>query len=179
MKSRIFATLLVSVLLLTNFPPPAPAQTSSPAQQTPAQASAPRDWQRLLGLKPGKKILIEFKNGSTVSADFDGVSGGTLNLSGDSTTYALNQQDILRVHRLDGRWSRKRTAQIGAVVGLVVGTIIGGRKMDKLERDPNRIPSDADEIPMIAGMGLGTLAGAGLGALLGGRRRGQLLYEAK
>ncbi|HKQ99568.1 MAG TPA: hypothetical protein VJT09_02780 [Pyrinomonadaceae bacterium] len=174
MKSRILAPLLVSVLLLTSLPPSAPAQTGGPVQ-----AGAPRDWQSLLGLKPGKKVLVEFKNGSLVSGDFDSVSGNTLNLSGDGTAYALEQREILRVHTLNGRWSRRKTASVGAVVGLVVGAIIGGQRMSRLERDPNRIPSDADEIPLIAGISLGTLAGAGIGALLGGRRRGRLLYESR
>jgi hypothetical protein len=51
--------------------------------------------------------------------------------------------------------------------------------MDRLERNPNRIPSDADEIPFITGLGIGTFAGVGLGWLLGGRRKSRLLYEAK
>jgi hypothetical protein len=176
MKSRILALPLALILAL-GASPLALAQTAS-AQQ-PATSTGVQDWQRLRDLKHGKKILIEFKDGNTIEGKFDGVIGSTLSLSADGTVYSLAQRDIQSAYRLKGRWSRKITASIGVCAGLVVGTIIGGKRMTKLERDPNRIPSDADEIPMITGMSLGALAGGGLGALLGGKRKGELLYEAK
>lgn len=51
--------------------------------------------------------------------------------------------------------------------------------MDRLERQMGRVPSDADEIPTARGFVLGIAIGGGLGALVGGKRKGKLLYETK
>lgn len=175
MKSRVLASLLALSLTLAASPV-VPAQTNNVAQTTANQTL--QDWQGLRDLAHGKKILVEFKSGNTLDGKLVGISGSTLTLSGDGNTYSVEQRDIQRVYRLKGI-SRKITMRIGLAIGLVGGAIIGGRAMDRLERNPNRIPSDADEIPFIAGLGIGTFAGAGLGWLLGGKRKSKLLYEAK
>jgi|ERR1044071_1464613 small nuclear ribonucleoprotein (snRNP)-like protein len=176
MKSRVLASLLALALVLATSPV-VPAQTINSAQT--AVSATPQDWQGLRDLKPGKKVLVEFKGGNTLDGKLVSITGSTLTVSGDGNVYSVEQRDIQRVYRLKGRWSRKTTSRIGLAIGLVGGAIIGGRAMDRLERNPNRIPSDADEIPFIAGLGIGTFAGAGLGWLLGGRRKSKLLYEAK
>jgi hypothetical protein len=176
MKSKVLASLLALALTLIAAPP-APAQTSNSAQTPPNITT--QDWQGLSDLEPGKKVLVQFKSGDTLEGKLVSLSGGTLALSGGGSTYSVEQRDIQRVYRLEGRWSRKTTSRIGLAIGFVAGSIIGGRAMDRLERNPNRIPSDADEIPLITGMGIGTFAGAGLGWLVGGKRKGELLYEAK
>ena len=175
MKSRVLASLLAFTLVLTSSPL-APAQTIASGQAT---NSTVQDWQGLRDIKQGKKVLVQFKSGGTIDGKVVSLVGSTLTLSGGGNTYTLEQRDIQRVFQMKGGWSRKTTLRIGAIVGLVGGTIIGGRAMTRLERNPNRIPSDADEIPMIAGIGIGTFVGAGVGWLLGGKRKGKLLYEAK
>lgn len=170
MKSKLPAALLASVLALAASPA-APAQTRAPSNA--------QDWQGLRGLKPGKRILVELRSGAAVEGEFDGVTGDTLNLSADGNTYDLVQSDIRRVYRLKGRWSRGKAARVGAGIGMVVGTVIGVRAMVRAEQDPAHVPSADDTGPPAAGMILGTLAGAGAGALLGGRRRGELLYDGK
>jgi hypothetical protein len=174
MKSRVLAWLLTLALVLS-VSPVTPAQTGNSLQTVNATV---QDWQELSDLEPGKKVLVELKNGNELEGKFVGITGSHLNLDGDGYVYNVEQREIQRVYRLKGKWSRRTTASIGALVGLVGGSIIGGRKMTKLERDPNRIPSEADEIPLITGVSLGILGGAGLGALFGGKRKGKLLYKA-
>lgn len=177
MKSRVLASLLAFALALTATPVATTAQTSNTGQ-TVAQTTA-QDWQGLRDLKPGKKVLIEFKGGNTLDGKLVSIAGSTLALSGGGSTYNVEQRDIQRVYRLKGKWSRKTASRIGLAIGFVAGGILGGRAMDRLERNPNRIHSDADEIPLITGLGIGTFAGGGLGWLLGGKRKSKLLYEAK
>lgn len=167
MKSKL--PLLLALILALAAPPGALAQTSPPAQ----------DWQGLRGLKLGKRILVELKTGDPLEGEFRGVMGGTLNLSAEGNTYNLRQQDVRRVYRLKGRWSRGKAAGVGAVIGLVAGSFVGAGVMVGNEREPGHVPSADDTGPLAAGASLGTLAGAGVGALLGGRRRGQLLYEER
>jgi hypothetical protein len=178
MKTRATASLLALILWLTL----TPAAASQTDKTGPAAAvKDAQDWQGLSSLKPGRRILVELRGGSveTFEGKFIGVAGSKLNLSDDGYTVSLEQSDIHRVYRLKGRWSRSKTARIGAGVGMVLGTIIGVRRGIRAESAVGHVPSDADTAPAFAGFALGTLAGAGLGALLGGRRRGELLYEAK
>lgn len=168
MKSKALALLLALILVPTSSTTVALAQTNSGQSVTNTNA---QDWQGLRGLKHGKKLLVEFKTGSTIEGKFDGVTGSTLNLSSGGSIYTVEQRDIQRVHRLKGRWSRRKTARIGAGIGLVVGLLIGTEMVVNSPR--------ADHPGAFAGMSLGTLTGAGVGALVGGKRKGELLYEAK
>jgi hypothetical protein len=176
MKSRVMALLLASILALTASPV-ALSQTNNSGQS--ATNLNAQDWQDLSSLKPGKKILVELKSGNTVDGKLISLTGSKLILADSSDSYSLDQRDILRVYRFKGRWSRGRTAGIGAGIGMVVGTFIGAGRMDRLERDTSRTPSDADEIPLAAGFVIGTAVGAGVGALFGGKGKGELLYAAK
>jgi hypothetical protein len=176
MKSVIPTALLALILLLSQTPI-APAQTSTSGQA--AKAAPAQDWQGLGELKSGKKILVEFKTGNTTSGKFISVTGSRLMLSDDFDSYVIEQRDIQYVYIFKGGWSRGRAARIGGVIGFLAGGIIGGEKMSKLERDTSRTPSDKDEIPLIAGMSIGTIAGVGAGALFGSNRKGKLLYEAR
>jgi hypothetical protein len=176
MKNGVPSLLLAVVLLLTTLSI-APAQTNNSGQSATGINS--QDWQGLRGLKPGKKILVQLKSGGTIEGKHVSLVSTTLSLSSDGDIYNLEQREIRRVYGLKGRWSRSKAARIGAVIGLVVGAIAGDLGVARRESNPNRIPSDADEIPLVAGITLGPLAGAGVGALLGGKRRGKLLYEAK
>src|SRR5207248_1073701 len=132
-------------------------------------------------LKPSKKILVEFKSGvrDPVEGKFVSAVGGRLTLSNGGYAFGLEQRDIQRVYRLKGRWSRGTLAKVGAGIGMVVGTFVGVAIEVRNEERPGHVPSADDDGPAIAGAFLGTLAGAGAGALLGGKRKGQLLYEAK
>lgn len=173
MKSRVPASLLALILLLTTSIV-APAQTTAqPAANTTAQ-----DWQGLRNLKPGKKVLVETNIG-TVEGKFISAVGSKLSLSDDGYTFSLEQRDIKRIYRLKSRWSRRMGARVGAGIGMVVGTFVGAGRMVRLEEAAGHVPSDADTAPVFAGFFLGTLTGAGVGALLGGKRKGELLYEAK
>ena len=178
MKSRVLASLL-ALILMTAASPLTPAQTNVPAQTT-ANAGA-RDWQGLSTLKPGKRILVEFKSGvrDPLEGKFISVVGSRLTLSNGGHHLGLEQRDIQRVYRLNGGWSRGKGAKVGAGIGMVVGSFIGAGIMLRAERNPAHVPSADDDGPPLAGAFLGALAGAGAGALLGGRRKGKLLYEAK
>jgi hypothetical protein len=138
-----------------------------------------QDWQGLRDIEPGKKILIEFKTGGKVDGKLVNLVGSTLSLSDDGDIYILEQSDIQRVYRLKGRWSREKVARIGAGIGMVVGTLVGAGKMVRAEEEVGHISSSKDTAPLFGGGFIGALAGAGLGALLGGKRKGELLYEAK
>jgi hypothetical protein len=177
MKTKLLAPLLASILALTQTPFTT-AQANDPTT-TKTDAIA-QDWQGLRDLKPGKKILIEFKPGVSypVEGKFASVEGDRLYLSGEYPT-SFEQRDIQRVYRLKGRWSRGKAARIGAGIGLVVGTFIGAGVGIRAEGQPGHIPSEADTAPAFAGFFIGGLVGAGLGALGGGKRKGELLYEAK
>jgi hypothetical protein len=70
-------------------------------------------------------------------------------------------------------------AKVGAGVGMLVGTFVGAARGVELEREPGHVNSEKDTLPATAGFFIGTAAGAGIGALVGGKRKGKLLYEAK
>ena len=175
MKSRVPASLLALTLLLTATPV-ALAQTNNSGP--PAINQNAQDWQGLRDLKPGKKVLVETRLG-TVEGKFVSAIGTRLTLSDEGETLSFEQRDIQRVYRLKGRWSRSFTARIGAGIGMVIGTFIGTGRMIRAEGEVGHTPSDDDTAPVVAGFAIGTLAGAGLGALLGGKRKGKLLYEAR
>lgn len=173
MKNRVLAQVIVLILALT-VSPFAFGQGAYTGQPTNRHA----DWQGLNNFKAGKKVLVELKSGGAITGKFVSAIGGRLTLSDNGDSFDIEQRDIDRVYRSKGGWSRRRTIIVGSLVGLFVGEGIGMRKVFELERDKNRIPSDADEIPALAGAVIGTAAGAGAGALLGGKRKGKLLYEA-
>lgn len=176
MRSRVLALLLDFILLLTASPF-ALAQTNN---SVPSQTTiAVQDWQGLRDIKPGKKVLVEFKSGSTIDGKVSSLIGSTLTLSSGKNIYTLEQREIQRVYRLKGRWSRSKTARIGAIVGMLVGTFVGTDLSIRAEGKVGHIPSAEDTAPAYYGFFIGSLAGAGLGALLGGKRKGELLYEAK
>ena len=178
MKTKALAAPLISILVLTASPVTL-AQTNVSTQS--ATNVGLSDWQGLSDLKPGKKVLVEFKSGigDPVERKFVSVSGSTLIVSDSGYQFRLEQRDIQRVYRLKGRWSRSTTARIGAGIGMVAGTVIGVKRMLRAEEDRTTPPSDADTGPAFAGFLIGSVAGAGIGALLGGKRKGKLLYEAK
>jgi hypothetical protein len=177
-KSRVMALLLVLALL-----PAAPSVTAAQTAQTddPAQRAATndpatdgaQDWQDLQDLKPGTRILVEFKTSISdpVKAKFVSATGTTLTVTSDGYTRGLGQRDIQSVYLLHGRWSRGKAAKIGAATLGLTGAYIGARQ-DARSSSPQ--PGGG-----VSGLSLGVLAGAGLGALLGGKRKGKLLYEAK
>jgi hypothetical protein len=178
MKSKVLA-LLLALILMAAATPADLAQTNNSGQQTTSPSA--QDWQGLRDLKPGEKILVEFKSsiGDPVEGKFISASGSKLTLSDDGYQLSLEQRDIQSVYQLKGRWSRSKTAKIGAGIGMVIGTIIGVGRELRLEEEVGHVPSQADTTPTFAGLFIGTFVGAGLGALVGGKRKGKLLYEAK
>jgi hypothetical protein len=178
MKSKVLA-LLVAFILTATETPFALAQTVNSGQ--PTNAANAQDWQGLRDLKPGKKILVELKNGvgEPVKGKFVSAVGDRLNLTADGDNFSWEQRDIQRVYELKGRWSRGKAARIGAGIGMVVGTFVGVGIGLRAEGQPGHVPSEADTAPAFGGFFIGTFVGAGLGALAGGKRKGKLLYEAK
>ena len=174
MKNRVPALLLV-LALLPAAPIGAAAQTSDAARPV-AGAGEAQDWQGLKGLKPGKKILVEFKPniGDPVEAKFVSATGTKLTITSDGFTRSLERRDIRSVCRLKGKFSRRVAGRIGAVIGVFVGGFIGADIAASQEPGPG-----ANVLPIAAGQFLGALAGSGLGRLLGGKRKGELLYEAR
>jgi hypothetical protein len=178
MRQRVLAWLLALTMTAAGAAHAA-AQTAGPPPSSSPAAGA-QEWQGLSGLKPGKKILVEFKSGVTVDGKFVGVAGERLTLSAEGSTHALERSDIRRVYLLKGRWSRRKAARVGAVAGMLLGTVVGAGLMVKAEREPGFVAGGhADTGPVFAGMFVGAAAGAGAGALVGGKRAGALLYESK
>lgn len=176
MKSRALALLLV-LALLPAAPSVAAAQTNDPTQS--AAAAGAQDWQDLQDLKPGTRVLVKFKphvSDDPADGRFVSVIGTKLTLTTEGYTRSLEQRDIQSVYRLKGGWSRHTMARIGAVVGAVVGGYLDAKYINPIDRPIT--PTD-DGTPSVAGFVFGGLAGAGAGALLGGKRKGKLLYEAK
>lgn len=175
MKSKTLATLLGLVLLVSS-------TAGSVAQiNTSVQAAASKDWQDLKDFKPGQKVLVELVSGlgDPVEGRFISATGSKLTLTEYGNDFSLDQREIERVYQLKGRWSRNTTAKAGGVIGALVGTMLGVRRAIENEQRPGHIASEADTTPGFAGLMLGGLAGAGIGALMGGKRKGKLLYQRK
>lgn len=177
MKFKFLPPLLAFILVLTTTPI-STAQTTTQAQ--PAAQTNASDWQGLQNLKRGKQILIEYKSnvGGTLECKFVNVAGTKLTVSAGGSEATIEQGEIQRVYRLNGKWSRSTMAKIGAGIGMLVGTFVGAARTFQLEREVGHVNSDQDTAPLAAGFVIGTAAGAGLGALVGGKRKGKLLYEA-
>ena len=175
MKHKILAPILASILFLAT----SPVALTQTTQVTSADVA--QDWQQLRGLKQGKQILVELKPGlgEPVTGKFVSATGSKLTVSLDGFNFDVEQRDIQKVYRLKGRWSRSRMAKIGMGVGMLTGTFIGVGKSIENERRPNHISTERDQLPSVLGFFFGSLAGAGIGALLGGKRKVELLYEAK
>lgn len=170
MTRRILIVLLM--LLLTVTASPVGLMQSSGAGSTKTDM-VPQDWQGLADLKPGKKVLVEFKAnlGEAVEGKFVGVNGDKLILTRDGYPVSLLQKDIQTVYRLKGKWSRESAARVGALLGLVAGAFVGAAIAVRSNSD------EPDSI--VTGPGFGALAGAGIAALAFGKRKGEVLYEAK
>lgn len=175
MKSRIMI-LLLALALATQAPMLTWAQSNGPAQSG-SVSGAQEDWQGLRDLKPGKQILVEFKPniGDPTEGRFVSATGTKLTLTTDGYTRSLEQRDIQSVYRLKGKWSRRTAGRVGAVIGALVGGFVGADIAIRNERGM----TDANTLPIAGGLVVGGLAGAGLGRLAGGKRKGELLYEAR
>jgi hypothetical protein len=178
MTSKSLATFLACILILTTATI-SECQTKNPDQLTKQTNSS--DWQGLQNLKRGKKIFIEYKSnvGGSLECKFVRVVGSLLTVSDGNSQATIDQRDIQRIYRLKGRWSRSTMVKIGAGIGMIVGTFVGAGRGLSLEQERGHIGSEQDEVPAIAGFVIGAAAGAGLGALVGGKRKGKLLYDAK
>lgn len=172
MKRRL-AILLALVLLAS---PVVPAQTNGSAEST-TTANA-EDWQDLKNLKPGKKIMVEFKPNvsAPVEGKFISAIGSRLTLTSDGRSRSFEQRDIQSVYRLKGRWSRATKRRIGMAIGAVLGLVIDNAFINPIDRP---VTATDDGTPSVGGLVVGGLAGAGIGHLLGSNRKGKLLYEAK
>ena len=178
MKSEFLASSLAFILILTATPV-SKSQTTNPDQ--PAKQTGVSDWQGLENFKRGKQIFIEYKSnvGGSLECKFVRIAGSALTVSDGKSQATIDQRDIQRVYKLNGRWSRDTMVKIGAGIGMVVGAFIGAARGISFERQPGHINSEQDEVPAMAGFVFGAAAGAGLGALVGGKRKGKLLYEAR
>jgi hypothetical protein len=127
--------------------------------------------------------LVETKQGRVIEAKFVDVNGSKLTLSYGFDILSLEQRDIQRVYLQKVGASRKKKAIIGAVFGGIVGLVIGakiGAGIDARENGPPfedaLTPGGATAIYSMLG---GAAVGYGIGHLLGGKRKGKLLYESK
>ena len=173
MNSKFLTPLLTLALILT----PAPIVTA----QGTNTSRMPSDWQAMQTLKPGKQILIEYKTnvGGSLECKFVGINGPRLTVSASGIQTTIEQADIQSIYRLKGKWSRGKMAKVGAGIGMLVGSFAGAARGVAIENAPGHINSEKDTFPAFAGFFIGTAAGAGLGALIGGRRKGNLLYQAR
>ena len=173
MNSKFLSPVLATILVLTTVP-------ICTAQATTAPLTAP-GWQGLENLKRGKQILIEYKSsvGGTLECKFVSIGGTKLTVSAGGYQATIEQADIQHVYRLNGKWSRGRMAKVGAGIGMLVGTFVGAARGLELEREPGHVGSEKDTFPAFAGFVIGTAAGAGSGALIGGKRKGNLVFQAK
>jgi hypothetical protein len=174
MKESLILLLMISLVLTAS--PVAMTQSSQADQSTPNDKV--QDWQGMYGVMPGTKLVVELKSGRKGEGEVVSLAGSRLTLSAKGHTYVFEQIGIQKIYGFKGR-SRSKTARIGAGIGMFLGTFIGVGMAIRNESRPNRVHSDAERIPAVAGLFLGTLAGGGVGALFGGKRRKELLYEAK
>src|ERR1043166_2964784 len=107
MTSKSLESFLVFVVILTA-PPIRRSQTTNPDQSS--------NWQGLQNLKRGKKIFIEYKSnvGGSLECKFVRVAGSVLTVSDGKSQATIDECDIQRVYRLNGRWSRSTMVKIGA-----------------------------------------------------------------
>ena len=160
---RRFAPILalIASLLL-------PSLTS--AQNTSATAG---DWSALSAVASGSKLVVKLKTGRSVEGKLSNVSDAGLSLSVKNRPVDLRREDVLSVHRVEGKSAMKATligTGVGAGAGAVIG-LAGSSSNDGFEK-----------IDQVATAGL-TLIGAGAGAITGyligrGGRRRILVYEA-
>jgi hypothetical protein len=174
MKKCLILLLMFSLVLTAS--PVAVTQTNQPEQSTTNEKVL--DWQGMYGVMPGTKLVVELKSGRKGEGEAVSLAGSKLTLSAKGHTYVFEQSGIQRIYGFKGR-SRSKTARIGAGIGMFLGTFIGVGMAIRNESRPNCVHSDSERTPAVAGLFLGTLAGAGVGALFGGKRRKELLYEAK
>jgi len=176
MKHRALAPPLALFLFLTT----TPITRTQTKNVDEAATTSVQDWQGLAKLKRGKQVLIELKDdGRTAEGKFVSVSGTTLTLLEDGSNVTLEQNEIQKVYRLKGKWSRGTAAKISGGIGMFVGTFVGAGRGVALEREVGHVGSERDTLPAFVGFFVGSVVGAGVGALVGGKRRGKLLYEAK
>ena len=174
-KKVLTALLLLSVTLMIR--PFAQGQTNSPQ-------SSVQDWQGLRNLKSGR-LRVETQQGKVIDANFVEITGTKLTLSFGFNFLSVEQHDLQRVYLQKTGSSRQKKAIIGAVVGGIVGLVIGakiGVGVDAREREKGPpfqdAPTTGDGIAIYSTLG-GAAVGYGIGHLLGGKRKGKLLYESK
>jgi hypothetical protein len=179
MTNKVLALLLVLAFALT-IPSVALGQTKSDNSEPSAQ-----DWQGLRGLKPGKRLLVETKQGKEIAAKFVDVNGSKLNLSYGFDILSLEQREIQRVYLQKVGSSRKKKAIIGAVFGGIVGLVIGAKIGANIDSNNRKTGPPFEDAPTtgqataIYSMLGGAAAGYGIGHLLGGKGKGKLIYESK
>ena len=167
MKRKVLALILILPLAA------APAAFTQTKSRTPSTTST-QQWQDLELLRPGTKILIEFKGGlrDPVECYFMNVTGTALTVSQDTYQVRLDQHDIQRIFLVKNKISRDTAVDAGMAIGMVTGTVIGVHRS---------ISSHKSLASAFVGFFIGTAAGAGAGALIAGMQstKGKLLYDAK
>lgn len=174
MTNKMLASLLILAFALTI----AQGQTFTDTSQPSIH-----DWQGLRNLKPGTKLLVETKQGRVIQAKFADVAGSKLSLSYGFSILSLEQSDIQRAYLQKGRFSRKKAAIIGALLGAVAGFTIGAKI--GVGVDANQRTGPPFEDALTAGQATavypalgGAAAGYGIGHLLGGKHKGKLIYRS-
>ena len=174
MMNKVVASLLVVAFALT---------IAQGQNNTDTAQPSIHDWQGLLDLKPGTKLLVETKQGRVIEAKFVDIVGSKLSLSYGFNILSLEQPDIQRVYLRKERSSRKKAAIIGSLLGAVAGLTIGakiGLNIDARNRINGPPFEDAlttgDATALCLALG-GAAAGYGISHLLGGKHKG-LIYRS-
>lgn len=136
----------------------------------PAFALQARDWNSLLSLSPGIKLVVQLKGGTQLKGKLRSADDDSISIENGGRPTKIPRDEVHRVY-LGRSGSRMKGAFIGAAIGLGIG--IGAGVLYE------RNSPDADGLAPAAGILYGAPAGAAIGALAsGGTKKGTLIYEA-
>lgn len=154
-------SLLLVVLLLSAYTPPAFSQ----------QASS-NDWAVVQQIKPNEKLLVRQMNGKELKGEMIEASDTTLTIDRDGKPFSIPRGEVRQVYVISGKAAKGKWALIGAGIGAGAGTGIGATKYDSSKDDY--------EIYIYMGTLIGTGVGAVSGLLFGQSRRSRVMvYDAR
>jgi hypothetical protein len=142
----------------------------APVVAAGAPVQALDQWNIVVAIPIGEKLLIEMKDGKRVKGAMGSVSSDSVSITDANKTTVHDRDDIKRIYRLVGR-SRGKSALIGAGVGAATGGGIG-----LILYLPNRDDIVGWVVPSFAAIGTGI--GAGIGAVFGKGQKRVLVYQA-
>jgi hypothetical protein len=160
MKTKLFSTLLVGMLLL--------AQSASALVQ--AQGSL-HDWSTVQAIGTDERLIVKQKDGKIVAGKMIEATETNLSLSRNGKAVNIPRDSIQQIEHSKGKSAKGKWALIGAGVGAAAGTGIGAAKANSV--------LDDGEIYTVAGAIIGAGSGAVGGLIFGASRRNrELIYTA-